>query len=151
MATIEGMAEEFASFLTTQQRGDKTIAVRTDDAPEWVGDIIHDIHGNMFPDDWTYATISECADYIAANGDDGEQPETDFRTGALLEWLRDYPNAVDACDEAAEEYGASKGIIETIQMGQHCAVREIHYALLRALQERVDECGEDEAEDDDAE
>jgi len=146
MATIENVAADFARYLTTHQRGETTIVVRADDAPEWVADIIHDVHGNMFPDDWTYATIKECAEYIAENGDDGEQPEADIYTHALLQWLANYPNATDACDEAAEEYGRAEGIVETIRLGQYCAIRNIHYALLAALQDRADAQPDDEEE-----
>ncbi len=147
MAELETVASDFARYLTTHKRGDETIIVKTEDAPEWVGDIIHEVHGDLFPDDWTYATISECADYIADNGDDGEQPEVDIYTVSLLDWLRDYPNAVDCCDEATEEYGPSKGIIEIIQMGQHRAIGEIHGALLSAFERRAEETDEEESAD----
>lgn len=145
--TVENIAQQFVSFLTTKTRdnGD-TFTCTTDNAPDWVSDVICDLHGNMFPDDWTYATIQECAEYIAENGDDdSDSPEAEIYTARLLSWLSDYPNAVDKVDEGVEEMsGDFRGLVQAIQYAQASVIREIHYNLIQTFNDRAEQ-QEDEA------
>jgi hypothetical protein len=134
---LQARAALFARYLTTNQTpGERQgITVKTDDAPEWVTEVIHAAHGDSFPDDWTYATIREAADAIEESGEDAEL-EPEIYTAQLLEWLREYPNATGYCDDAVTEYGTdySGGIISVIQMGQAIAQAEIVHAVIAALE-----------------
>lgn len=141
---LQERAAKLASFLTTTQRREgETIVIKTDDAPEWVGDVVHAVHGDMLPDDWTYETIKDAADAIAEDGEDAEL-EADIYTHSLLTWLRDYPGAVGYVDDAAEQFGEVAGIIEQIQRGQYVAQAEIVAAVISQL-----ELLEDDEDDDD--
>jgi len=119
------------------------IIVKRDDAPEWVRDVIYSVHGNSFPDDWTYKAIKEATSAIAEDGEDAEI-EADVYTSDLLEWLTNASGAVDYCDEATSEYGAADSIIATIQQGQACAYAAIVNATLAALNDIEEEEEEEE-------
>lgn len=123
------------------------IIVPRDDAPEWVRDVIYAVHGNSFPDDWTYKAIKEAASAIEEEGEDA-QIEPDIYTSELLEWLTNASGAVDYCDEATSEYGAADSIIATIQQGQAYAYSAIVSATIAALTDAdIDEEDEEEEEE----
>jgi hypothetical protein len=153
VATVESVAADFLSFLTTHKRGSETIVVKNEDAPEWVEDIVYEIHGNLLPDDWTYATIKECAEYLEENGNDGGSPEADIYNSDLLAWLKNYPDATDAVDRTKEDYGNGQnlGIMEMIQQGQAMAKSEICSQLAYQFEQRAEALNEGADEDEDEE
>lgn len=135
-------AQALASFLTIQTRnnGDRFVC-KTDDAPDWVADLIRTVHGDLFPDDWTYQTISECADAIAEGSE--QEPDADIYTRDLIKWLGSYPDALGACDEATEEYGAQDSIDATMRQGQQYAISRIYLEVSAALEAYAEEQEED--------
>lgn len=147
---LQERAASLSSFLTLNTReGERRIVVKTDDAPEWVADLIRVVHGDLFPDDWTYQAIRDAAAAIEEDGEDAAI-EPDIYTSDLLAWLKDYPGAADFCDQAREEYGFSGGIIEQIGYGQSLALREIVAAVIAQLEylAEEEELGDDTDEDD---
>jgi hypothetical protein len=153
VATVESVARDFLSFLTTHKRGSETIVVKTDNAPEWVEDIVYEIHGNLLPDDWTYATIKECAEYLEENGNDGGSPEADIYNSDLLDWMKNYPGATDDVDRCAEEFGTSdsEGIMDRIKRGQWYAKSNICSQLAYLFEQRAEETDEETGEDEETE
>lgn len=144
MATVQELARILADSLTTQDRNGKTITVTKDGAPEWVTDVVHAAHGNLLPDDWTYETVNAVAELIQY-GDDETSLEPDIYTHDLLQWLAEYPNAVDAVDGYYEEMGiADRGpLTEQIQCGQQHEKRQIFYAVYAALEELAEQDDEE--------
>ncbi len=142
---IQERAAELSKYLVRQARREgEMIIVRADDAPDWVADVIYAVHGNLFPDDWTYETIKDAADAIADDGEDAAL-EPDVYTRTLLDWFVTYPDAAGCCDQAREEYGHSGGIIEQISYGQSLAQSEIVAAVIGQL-ETLGEDDEDDSE-----
>ena len=149
MTTLEERAAQLSRYLVVNRKeGERQgIIVRSDDAPEWVQDVVHAVHGDLLPDDWTYATIKEAADAIEEAGENAEL-EADIYTRDLLDWASNYPDAIDSCDRATEEYGASFGsIMEQIQAGQLLAKSEVLNTLRAELENlNENEEGEEESE-----
>jgi hypothetical protein len=145
--TISTQARKAAAWFTTTTRGDETITVLKDDAPEWVSDLVFAAHGSDFlPDDWRYEKIGEALDFIA-DSDDPEDGYGEFADGAVdvythdrLAWLSSNLNRPAYCDEAVEELGSeSSDIIERIGLGQYYEANEIYGLVLRALEETIEE------------
>jgi len=137
---LQERAAQLAKYLVTNNTpGERQgIVVKADDAPEWVADVVRAVHGDTFPDDWTYKAIKEAADAIEEEGEEAEV-EADIYTSDLLKWLADFPGALDMCDEATSDYGQRDSLIESIRQGQYYAYRTIVQETITALQDVEEE------------
>ncbi len=137
MSSIEQDATEAARWFETATRTDDSRYVRIkDDAPEWVTDLAHEAHGDMFPDDWRYQCISAVLDHLAEGGDPDDAHEfadshVDVYTSNRLAWLSSNLTRAGYCDEAADEFGAEGlDIIERIGLGQYMEASEVFSAVV---------------------
>lgn len=155
--TIHTLASEAYEHFTTKVRGEDTIVVLKDDAPEWVGDLVREAHGADFlPDDWRYAAIrsalgaiaGEATDEIDDLGAEWADGHVDVYTHARLKWLASNLTRVAYCDEAREEYGEARdgGIVGIIGMGQYAECREV-FGFVRGALESELEAREDDEQD----
>lgn len=152
------IAAEAASHFTTMQRGDETITVTRDGAPEWVTELVHTAHGSDFlPDDWRYQSIRSALDAIEESGaddfdaldDEGAEwadGNVDIYNGRRLAWLASNLGRAEYCDTAAEEMGtgADAGIMDRIALGQYAESREVWELVVSALRDRAEEIEADE-------
>lgn len=146
--TVQDKAREVLSYFETATRhADGTKFVRTkEDAPEWVGDLVHEAHGRDFlPDDWRYSTIRDALAFIA-DADDPEDGSGEFAdsavdvyTAARIAWLGSNISRAFYCDDAVSEYGEPVGIIDAIGYGQYREADEVYTLVFQALEELIDE------------
>lgn len=135
--------------------GDDFRVVRTDDAPEWVEDVLKATHFdcNRLPDDWIYQITERAADFLTENDPDRwDDLINEFADGAadvenyyLIRWLAGHLENASFVDEAVEEYGYDKerGIYHAIQMGQYRMAEQIMSAVISKLRELA-EASDDE-------
>lgn len=153
--TIGDLARELSEAFTDGPRvsDDTQRQIRTlrDGAPEWMHDLVREAHGDMLPDDWRYEMIEAAAEALAdADGDEDEAREAlehnvPIYTVKLSRWLGSHGARAGYCDEAADEYGTVRGIMNLIQLGYLTEAREVFEAVLTSLRERAE--AEAEAED----
>ena len=152
-ATIEAVASEAYGWFTTTLRGEDTITVLKDDAPQWVTDLVHEAHGDGFlPDDWRYDSIRSALESISEGDEDGSEwadGNVDVYTGRRITWLASNMQRASYVDEAVEELGHSdQGITGDIGVGQYAESVEVFGLVLQAVQERVDELESEQEEGD---
>jgi hypothetical protein len=90
--------------------------------------------GDMLPNDWRYAFISEALNALAECSDpDDLYLEADIYASALTDWLGSHSSRPGYCDEAAEEYGGDldRDLVGRIQLGQVQEKTEV-LSLVRA-------------------
>jgi hypothetical protein len=154
ITSVQDLASEASGWFerATRPSGESFTRMK-DDAPEWIGEMVHAAHGDMLPDDWRYACIRAAVDHIAdtseADADachEFADSYVDVYTSALTDWLDSHVNRPGYCDEAAEEYGGEPdGINQRIMLGQYAEASEVFYAVSEALLERFDEVEDEDA------
>lgn len=152
---------EIRSYFTTMKRGEDTIWVRKDDAPEWINDFCMEAHGtDMFPDDWRYEIIVEALDFLIDNDIDPDDSDmahafaddVDVYTSDLFEWAGSHLNRQGYVDQAMEEglVEADTPLDRRLMVGQYMERLEIFNNVVEAAREYVEEDEEDENEEVDA-
>jgi hypothetical protein len=146
--TMQKLASDlYDAFETRHRQNGDTFHSLREGSPEWMGEIVQEAHGDMFPDDWRYAAIRRVACAIADTGDDEDLDDAgaekvdamvDVYNGRLAEWLASHAMRAGYCDEAAQEYGADpkRGIIGLMQIGQYAEYSEI-WGIVAVALERV--------------
>ena len=137
--------------IRTRESSGETFYALADDAPEWLRDAVHDAHGSLMPDDWTYAVCAHVVDAIV----DGEADEwelgravryeladslSDIYTADLLAWLSNDLGNVGRVDDALEN-GATD-LVGAITTAQCDAIAEIVAVLVEAFENNEQESEE---------
>lgn len=151
MASIQDKASEALKHFGTQDRGDEKIIVIRDGAPQWVTDLAHHAHGDMFPDDLRYEYIQDALQIIADEEDEDFWSErvdsdVDVYTSDLTGWLASRGDRYSYVDDAVEEHGYPKGgLVHALQMGQYKEREEVLYLVRDYLTEQAedDDCDDD--------
>lgn len=162
--TMESLAQEAHGWFEIARRatgdtatgpredGDPYTRVR-DGAPEWVTELAHDAHGDMFPDDWKYDCIRSALASISDGFDEDDGPhefadsEVDVYTSARLAWLASNLSRSGYIEEAVSEgLTESQDPAELAGIGQYMEAREVFELVARSLADRL-EAVEDEAGD----
>lgn len=130
---------------------DTTIYKLKDGSPQWMTDVLHDAHGDMFPDDWKYECVMDACSHISDRSYDTEDEaydgdhefadgHVDVYTHDRLKWLASNLTRPGICDEAVDELG-SEGLdtVERIGLGQYAESREVYTEVVRALAAQLDE------------
>jgi len=116
-------------------------------APDWIGELCHTAHGDMFPDDYRYAFIVEALDALEESEDPDEARdgyEYEHRNYQLALWLASHGHRFSYCDDWAQEYGSLGDGTAGLLQGGHLAERlevldlvrgslEAHLATLAAV------------------
>lgn len=147
MPAIHTLAGEmFEAFQAkTRDSGDDFYCL-TSDSPEWMTDVCHAGHGDMFPDDFRYSVIREACGFISDKGDDFDidgddahefADDVDVYNGALLAWVSSNLTRMSYVDDALEEYEC-KELARALMVGQSIERREIFDAVAQALAELAD-------------
>lgn len=125
----------------TRDNGDKFVSLK-DGSPEWMTQVIREIHGDKLPDDTTYEFIERCARAIE-DVDAGEMQdaiseiEPDCYTNDLTGWLHARADHVYYLTQALEDYGPFDDGFKLLATAQKMHIDEIGSALIAAL-ENVD-------------
>lgn len=153
--TISSLAGEAYDWFTRKERGDETITVLKEDAPEWLTDLVREAHGDFLPDEWRYKAIRSALGAIHDNegediddlGSEWADQNVDTYTYARLHWLASHLSRADYCDDAVSEIGINEdaGIVDRIGFGQYVESREIFASVRQSLEDRLDELEGDES------
>jgi hypothetical protein len=94
-----------------------------DGCPQWVTDLCLAAHGDgaMLLDDWRYDFIVQAL--IAL--DEGSELEADDYTNELCTWLASNVNRVGYVDDARDDFGPGKSVIDDLQIGQLTEKQEV--------------------------
>ena len=110
--TVQELAKlaRCAFTLETRENGSEYwIANRC--APDWIGELCHTAHGDMFPDDYRYAFIVHALDELEEVEDldeAGHQWEFEPYLSRLAHWRGSHNHRFSYCDDWAEERGEPK-------------------------------------------
>jgi hypothetical protein len=94
-----------------------------DGSPQWVTDLCFAAHGDgaMLPDDWRYDFIVQAL--IAL--DEGGELEADVCTNELSAWFASNVNRLGYVDDARDDFGPGKSVIDDLQIGQLAEKQEV--------------------------
>src|ERR1035441_3698383 len=94
---------------TREPSGEKFYKL-TEDAPEWVGELVKKVHGERWADDWMYSETRSALGTISDAGEDADADEVqsyytepDTYYSQLTDWLANFRGASDYVDQADEE------------------------------------------------
>lgn len=142
MKTVKELASELQQAFVTSKRNDGAEYVHLKDgSPDWMTEVIRDVHGDKLPDDTVYSLISRCVDAIADGGDDPQESLDDIEpatyTNDLTAWLHARNDHVYYLTEALEESEFKDGFA-LLSYALSIQIREIGGALLAALENVTD-------------
>lgn len=157
--TISALAQEAYDAMERRTRDDGTdYYARKDDAPEWLGDLCRDAHGEMLPDDWRYDAIHSALGHIADSGADDTDDlddaghefadgHVDVYNGPRAAWLASHSYRAAYTDDAVSELGG-EGLdtYERIGLGQYAESLEVFESVRQSLADEM-ERREDEQDD----
>ena len=92
--------------------------ILTDDAPEWVRDMVCRCHDGELPNDWRYEMIYQ----IVSEPDAGPDELADVYTSDLLRWLSDSIGRIAYVDAISEDWGRPDLVMDQIRLGQIYAI-----------------------------
>src|SRR3990167_4439657 len=115
--TMEQVINNTLAQFTTVKRGEDTITILKDTAPEELRNSVREAHGDRLPNDWIYQKYYHILDalsgYTIENIDGVEDNRgeivdglVDVYTSDLTAWLNSHNANVYYITEAQEEYGA---------------------------------------------
>ena len=116
---------------------------KTNDPPDWVRDLCHDAHGDMFPDDWRYSFIVEALDALE-EGNDTEDAygsiEPDVYSSEITGWLHSRADRYGYVDEATAEgfIDEDADTLQRLMMGQLVEKLEVFHSVLASLEARIE-------------
>lgn len=149
---IYELAQTAANWFTTTERGDDTIVVLKDGYPEWVSDIVYDVHDGMSPNDWIYEQVRASFDAIAEDEmTDSDEVydygfEGDVYTSSVLDWAKSNYDLVDETINELGWDGVARSIITAAQYAQAAEKERICLRVFELLSELVDEFEDEDAE-----
>ena len=133
----------FESAFTTFERNEETNYKLKDTAPEFMTDIVREVHGRLMPDDFTYNTIygvvSCLEDYKVDSTDSDHSSEIidsliDVYTHNLKQWFNKFS---EYCDDAQAEGLVSEdsSMSDRMMAGQYQHISEIYYSVVKEIDE----------------
>lgn len=151
---MQAAAGEALKYFTQITRNDgKTVDVTTRDAPEWILDMMREVHNKseIPPDDVLYEQAREALDYIHDNGH-SEDRSNEFADSStpiygcdIVAWLSHHPTRhAILVDEAADEFGPAEDLMKAIQQGIYCQLQQTYTSVAAALEAHAQE--QEEAE-----
>jgi hypothetical protein len=130
------------NYFQTKSRDDgSTFVTKRDDCPEWVADVVQESHDNELPNDWRYETCAAIFDAFAEGSEDVSEIAdglTEFRTGALFQWVADYPGRADWADEVASDFGMQTTTADLLRQGQFRCIEAMTETIAQAVEENAE-------------
>lgn len=145
---------EFSNAFVKDKRtnGEEFVHLK-EGRPEWMQDLVHVCHCEMWVDDTRYEMIREVADTLAElEPDTWEDEGAQAAEGCVsvynsdrTKWLASHLDRAGYCDEAQEQgYAADDtGIFDRIAAGMAMEYREIADAMVRYILDKAEEEFED--------
>jgi predicted DNA-binding protein len=142
--TVQELADEYYKNFEKKKRDNgEEFWVKKDGAPEELGELVREAHGDMFPDDYKYEFIEEALARISETEDENslESPELepDVYTHDRLKWLSSNLGRPYYVDEAIKDFGKADTIIDDIGMGQLKEKEEVYFAVLQGLKKILED------------
>lgn len=147
MKTVYAPAREAGTYFVTATRPNgESFTTTSNDAPEWVCELVMHAHGDLLPDDWRYDTIREALDYIEEHGPDADlddlatafADDVDTRNADLLAWAGSHLSRMEYCDEVLAEGSEYTSLADVLIAAQYKERREVFDLVVEALQERAE-------------
>ena len=150
--TIRELAAEVSKMFVKGARDNgQDYWHRVDNAPEWVTELSHTAHRDMFPDDHKCLFVVEALDTISETEEDNlDSPEieADVYYHELLTWFSSHMERVERVDDIIAEYGKGKTIMDDITAAQAREKEEVYFSVLSFLRDKLEEMNtEEEGED----
>lgn len=141
------LAGQLFDAMETRQRGEDSITVMKDDAPDWVRDLVYAAHGDFGPDDYRYEAIRSAAGFLHDNPstdpDDAASEfaddQVDVYNAKRYAWLASNLNRAEYVDEATEEFGPAENVTDAIGRGQYLELQEVYNSVLQSLRDLQEE------------
>lgn len=144
-ASTQEAADALVKQFTQKTRPgtkDKIWVFKAKEPPEWLVDIVRDIHGRMLPDDHKFDFITSALYSYAYDYDDPEEAlddiEADPYTSDLMDWFTSHSERRGYVDEARQEFGPGESVDNDIMMGQIMEKREVYWKVLEALKNLIE-------------
>jgi hypothetical protein len=148
--SIQDEAREAESWFVWNYRVDtgERFTKCQEGRPNWLQDMIRELHGDMLPDDYKYSAVLACLEHIAESSEDDEPGDivnewadsyVDHSTHALTGWLHSSVERPGYVDQYCDDYGTQPGSeFDRLQAGQLMEHLEIGAAVANALAERAE-------------
>ena len=148
--TIKTLAQIGVNSFTQKQcdksrMPDEYFYIRKDDAPEWVTQLVKEVHGEMFPDDYKYKFVVDALEALA-DADDIDTAEEIMREGIeiytykLMHWVQSHTDRLAMANEHGKEFEADT--IEAFLTGGQFNERWDVFSLVLSTLETLVEGGE---------
>ncbi len=145
--TLTELIEFYSSKFESKQRGDKSIIVLKDDAPEELSESVRDAHQGLFPNDWIYDTydsiMSNLADYNPECIADIETYRhgivdslVEIYTYDLIQWYASSNHWGEYLTRAINELGATDNAIAS---AQYLAIDDIFSYVFDLLEDQYND------------
>ena len=114
-------------------------------APDWIGELCHTAHGDMFPDDYRYKFIVEALDAL----EEAEETADDWIDEArdryefepylakLADWLGSHNHRFSYCDDWAEEMGQPEDTYHRLAGGHLQERLEVLHSVRASLEAQL--------------
>ena len=114
--TIKTLAQIGVNSFTQKQcdksrMPDEYFYILKDDAPEWLTQLVKEVHGEMFPDDYKYKFVVDALEALA-DADDIDTAEEIMREGIeiytykLMHWVQSHTDRLSMANEHGKEFEA---------------------------------------------
>ena len=148
--TIKTLAQIGVNSFTQKQcdksrMPDEYFYIRKDDAPEWVTQLVKEVHGEMFPDDYKYKFVVDALEALE-DADDIDTAEEimreriDIYTYKLMHWVQSHTDRLAMANEHGKEFEADT--IEAFLTGGQFNERWDVFSLVLSTLETLVEGGE---------
>lgn len=149
---MQNIIKETLSQFMKMKRGEDTIVVLKDDAPEVLRESVMQAHGDRMPSDWIHAIYYQILDEMSENNydckstDDIEEnrPEiidglVDIYTADLTAWLASHIDNVQYLTDAVQncDHEEANGI-EVLTMAQYDAISEIYSEVASYIEDATE-------------
>ena len=148
--TIKTLAQIGVNSFTQKQcdkfrMPDEYFYILKDDAPEWLTQLVKEVHGEMFPDDYKYKFVVDALEALA-DADDIDTAEEIMREGIelytykLIHWVQSHTDRLAMANEHGKEFEADT--IEAFLTGGQFNERWDVFSLVLSTLETLAEGGE---------
>ena len=148
--TIKTLAQIGVNSFTQKQcdksrMPDEYFYILKDDAPEWLTQLVKEVHGEMFPDDYKYKFVVDALEALA-DADDIDTAEEIMREGIeiytykLMHWVHSHTDRLAMANEHGKEFEADT--IEAFLTGGQFNERWDVFSLVLSTLETLVEGGE---------
>jgi len=146
MTNIKLKAKEILGYMVHKVRDNgQGFYCLTNDAPQWVTDFVHVVHGDMMPDDYKYQFIHEAVEFLCDN--DNEDDLQQSAEGAIynherLQWLASNAERPYIVDETVQEFGLADSkdfnVLDLINQGYVWEQCDVYRTVFDELQKMVE-------------